>query len=403
MQTLIPRVTRSLFPLITTALFLVSVVNSFAADDKPKPQPDVVIFTNGDQLSGKFVRAVGDTVTFHSDVVGDVNVGWDKIKELHTGENLAVLEKGVQIKDRHVPPNFPMGRASMADQQIMVRSTTATLPAIPVRNARVVVDEGTFNKQLIGRPGFFQGWNGGATAGATITSATQNSYAFTGAVNLLRVVPTVDWLDPSNRTTVNYLQAYGKITQPSYIDASGNFIPSSYTKTSILHADAERDEYFTRRLYVLGLVAFDHNFSQSLDLQQIYGGGLGWTAIRDAKQELDLKGTVQYQRQQFFNVVPPAAAELNLISSTFGANYNRKLPRGMVFNQQVSYTPAWNDLHAYTIAEANSLVFPTYKNLSFTVGTLNSYLNNPPLTIPPTKRNSFTFTMGVTYAIKSSY
>jgi hypothetical protein len=34
---------------------------------------------------------------------------------------------------------------------------------------------------------------------------------------------------------------------------------------------------------------------------------------------------------------------------------------------------------------------------------MDSYLNDPPVSLPPTKRNSFQFTMGLTYAIKSKY
>ena len=49
------------------------------------------------------------------------------------------------------------------------------------------------------------------------------------------------------------------------------------------------------------------------------------------------------------------------------------------------------------------LHFPAYKNLSFSVGTLDSFLNDPPVSLPPTKTNSFQFTMGLTYAIKSKY
>jgi len=42
------------------------------------------------------------------------------------------------------------------------------------------------------------------------------------------------------------------------------------------------------------------------------------------------------------------------------------------------------------------------------VATLDSYLNDPPAVVlsatqPPIKRNSFQFTMGFTYAIKSKY
>ena len=51
----------------------------------------------------------------------------------------------------------------------------------------------------------------------------------------------------------------------------------------------------------------------------------------------------------------------------------------------------------------NVLSFPVYKNFSFSLGTLDSYLNNPPASVPPTKRNSFQFTMGLTYAFKSQY
>jgi hypothetical protein len=34
------------------------------------PPPDVIVFTNGDQLTGKLLRVVDGTVTFHSDIVG---------------------------------------------------------------------------------------------------------------------------------------------------------------------------------------------------------------------------------------------------------------------------------------------------------------------------------------------
>ena len=385
---------------IVTVIFTVAV-KSLPAQDKPKAQPDTIVFTNGDQLTGKFVQAIGSTVTFHSDIVGDVNVDWSKIKELHTAEKLAVLDKNVQIKHHQVPASVPIGNISVADNQITVESATATIPPIPVKNAQFVVDETTLNKQLRGEPGFFQAWNGAATLGLTLVQATQNQYSFNGNVALARVVPTVSWLDPRNRTTIDYAQSYGKITDPSYTDVNGVFVPSSYTKSSIFHADAERDQYVSPRFYFLGQVAFDHNYSQSLDLQQIYGGGIGYTVIKTPKQELDVKATVQYERQAFFNT--ETDQNQNLIGSTFGGYYTLKMPKGIVFNQQLLYIPAWNNTRAYSVAETDAVTFPAYKNFGFTLGTLDTYLNDVPLTYPPTKRNSFQFTAGVTYTIKSSY
>jgi hypothetical protein len=313
-----------------------------------------------------------------------------------------VIDKSVRIRHGELPGSVPIGAVSVANDQITVESTTnATIAPIPIANAQYVIDQTTLNKQLRGRPGFFQAWNGAATAGLTLVQATQNQYTFNAAVALVRQVPTVSWLDPRNRTTIAYTQSYGKITDPSYIDANGNLVASSYSKSSIYHAGAERDQFITPRFYYLGQVAFDHNFSQSLDLQQIYGGGIGYTVLKTPKQELDVTATVQYTRQTFANTITDE--NQSLIGSTFGLSYVLHLPRSILFTQQVSYIPAWNNLHAYSITEVNTLGFPAYKNFSFTLGTLNSYLNNVPLTIPPTKRNSFQFTAGVTYNIKSSY
>ncbi len=389
-------------PLLAVSLLFTASERPLSAQNKPAVQPDTIVFTNGDQLSGKFVQAIGGTVTFHSDIVGDINVDWSKIKELHTSQKVAVLDKDVKIKHRQIPASVPIGNISVENNEITVQSATnATIPPVPIKNAQYVVDETTLNKQIRGEPGFFQAWNGAATLGLTLVQATQNQYSFNGSVGLVRVVPTVSWLDPRNRTTVDYAQSYGKITDPSYTDANGNFVPSSYTKSSILHVDAERDQYVSPRLYYLGQVAFDHNYSQSLDLQQIYGGGIGYTIIKSPKQELDAKATVQYERQAFFNTT--ADQNQDLIGSTFGGYYTLHLPKGIIFNQQLLYIPGWNNTRAYSFAETDAVTFPAYKNFGFTLGTLDTYLNDVPLTYPPTKRNSFQFTAGVTYTIKSSY
>ena len=375
-----------------------------AAQAPAKAPPDVVIFTNGDQLTGSFVREVGGTVTFHSDIVGDVTVPWSKIKELRTGSSMAVINKGVILKHGHIPAKLPIGALSVTNGMITVHPANATMiQSIPVANAQYIVDEPTLNKQILGRPGFFQAWNGAATAGLTLVQATQDQYAFAASVGLVRVVPTVSWLDPRNRTSVNYAQSYGKITEPSYTAADGTFVPSTYTKSSLFHADAERDEYVSPRFYYLGTVSFDHNYSQSLDLQQIYGGGIGYTVIKTPVQELDVKAVVQYERQAFFNVVPPSPTSKDLIASTFGGSYIRHITKGIVFTQDALYLPAWNDMHAYSLSETDTLALPAYKHFGFSFGTLDTYLNDVPLTFPNTKRNSFQFTTGVTYTLKSSY
>jgi hypothetical protein len=382
-----------LFHMIVVSLFAAAATRTCAAQPKPpaNPAPDELVLSNGDTLHGKFVKEVDGKVTFHSDPLGDVTVGWDKIKELHTTEKFAVLDKNVKLRGKKAAHAIPAGTIDVADQAVIVHPEgAAALPPIPVKDAQYVIDAPTLDKQAFREPSFFTGWNGAATAGATLVSATQDQYTVSGSLGLVRVVPTVTWLNPRNRTAVDFSGSFGKITEPG--------TPS--IKSDIVHVDAERDQFVAPRFFALALTSFDHNFSQSLDLQQIYGGGMGWTALKTPKQELDIKGTAQYEKQSFIN--EPSSEDQNLFGSTFSANYVAHL-KLMTFTQGFAYIPAWNIEHDYSANETDTFAFPAYKNFSFSLGTLDSYLNDPPVAVPPVKRNSFQFTMGLTYAIKSKY
>src|SRR6202012_1062618 len=114
------------------------------------------------------------------------------------------------------------------------------------------------------------------------------------------------------------------------------------------------------KFFALGQVAFDHNYSQDLDLQQIYGGGIGWTAGKDAKQEVDLKATVQYEKQVF--IAETSNQNQNLIGSTFAVNYNLKTKMG-AFTQALAFIPAYNNSKAYSANETDTFTFPEWKHL----------------------------------------
>jgi len=364
-----------------------------------KAAPDTLVLTNGDTLHGRLVQEMNGAVTFHSAPLGDLTIKWENIQELHATESYAVYDKTAKMKGRK-GRNLPSGAIDVANGLVTLHpANEATIAPIPVKNAEFIMDKAVLDKQLNHEPGFLTGWNGSATAGATLVTATQNQYAVSGSVGLVRVVPTVTWLDSKNRTAFDFSGSFGKITEPAYT-SGGVFTPAAVTKSSISHFDAERDEYFSPRLFVLGQAAFDHNYGQDLNLQQIYGGGLGWTAVKTPKQEADLKATVQYENQEFIS--GGSSANQDLIGSTFSGSYLLKL-KFVAFTQGVAFIPAWNNTRAYSAQETDTFAFPAYKNLSFSLGTLDSYLNDPPATEPPTKRNSFQFTMGLTYAIKSKY
>lgn len=219
-----------------------------------------------------------------------------------------------------------------------------------------IIDQVTLEKELRGEPGLFEGWNGPITAGATVVRATQDAYNFDGSVSLVRTVPTVSWLTPRNRTTVLLNGTSGQITQPAYVSSVGTPVPAQVTKTDLYHASLERDEYFLPRAYYFGIVQYDHNFSQNLQLQQIYGAGLGWTTLKTPKQTLDLTANIQYVKQTFMNA--PPGDNKNLVGSTLSANYVAQLTEAMSFTQYAAFLPAFNDGQASSAVERNTLTLP---------------------------------------------
>jgi hypothetical protein len=385
----------------TVAGSLASTATGAGRTKTRKTSSDTLILVNGDRITGTMLHSVGDTVSFHSDILGDLQIKWKDIRELKTDTRMVILGRRAPWHSK-LALNLPQGSISVANQVITVHPQNgAVIPPIPVKSVQYIVDETTLRKQIAGRPALWVGWNGSLTAGATVIQASQDQYTFNGTVSLARVAPTVTWLNTNNRTLIDFSGSFGKIIQPAYT-AAGVYTPASASKESIYHADAERDEYFSPRFYVLAQSVFDHNYSQALDLQQIYGAGIGWTAMKRATQELDLKTTLQYEAQSFLDA--SAGVNQNLVGSTLDGNWSAKLPFRIVFKQEVSWIPAYNNAHAYSAGETNSLTMPFFRNLAFSVGSIDSYLNDPPPgAVPPTKRNSFQCTTGFTYAIKSRY
>jgi len=352
-----------------------------ALQGQAKPDPDVLLFTDGERLTGHFVKSTGSLLTFKSDALGEITVDWSKVKELQSSAKVAVIPKGVRLRKGSDAASIPQGTLSVEDQQVHLTEPPATSArSIPVADADQIVDQAGFQNALAHQPGFFEAWKGTVTVGAAVVNATQDSETFTGALNMVRAIPTESWLQPSNRTSLNLSAAYGEVTQPA--------TPS--IKTDIFHGDSERDEYFSPRLYVFGQGAFDHNFSQGLDLQQTYSGGIGITVIQRANETLDLKASLSYIRQQF-----DGAPDEDLIGSIFAEGFNRKF-KHLTLDQHLVLTPAWNDTNAASAAFNALLTMPVYKRLNTSAGFIDSYLNNP---APGFRKNSVQITVGLTYAL----
>ena len=353
----------------------------------------MVIFVNGEQLTGQLESANAAGITFKSAMAGEITVKWANVKELNSDRNFAILSKNQKLTRRNAQAIVPQGKVVVHDKLITVTTSSGSRD-VPVESADRIIDAPGFDKAINHPPGIFEGWYGAATGGVSLVRSTQDSTTFNGAITLNRATPTVSWLPAHDRSIVNYTQSYGTISQPG----------TNTVKTNIFHASAEQDEYFSPRLFAFGSATFDHNFASALDLEQAYGAGVGITLIKTARQQVDFKGDAHYEKESFLQTPGQSNQNQNLFGSTFSETWLRHLPRGLVFNEFGSVSPSWHQSNssatqpnAYSAHGNAGLVFPVYKGVAFNIGAVDDYVNNAPA---GSKKNSTQLTTGITYTIK---
>ncbi|WP_419806540.1 DUF481 domain-containing protein [Terriglobus sp.] len=353
---------------------------------------DVLVFVNGDRLTGKLLRGVNDTVVFHSDMTGDVTVPLSKVKELRTAGAFAVLRHGAPVKESEA---LKPQTIAVTAQGVVESPDGNAQPPIALKDVAYIVDGATYEKDLARRAGPLDGWNGTVNLGTTFVQSTQHGGTLSVGGALVRQVPVLTYFRARNKTMLNVQETYGILTTPDLPNGDPTLppTPASTIKTSIFHADAERDQYFNKRTYALADGSFDHNFAQGLQLQQVYGAGMGFTPFSTPVHQLDLKADVHYEKQQFL----AAASNQNLTGSTFSEAYRRALPRKLTLTQNFSFLPAWNNLNAFSGHLGVGFTLPLLKRLSVNLNGTDDYLNNPS---PGYRKNSLQFVTGLAYSLR---
>lgn len=369
----------------------------------PKPDPDVLELNDGEKFIGHFVSAAGGSLTFHSDGAGDVKVDWAKVKSLKSSGKFAVVQKGV-VLDKHADVSkVPQGTiAAGADRNLSVDSGNGAPVVIPEANAANVVPETSF-LNAFKEPKLDQDWHGTAGLGIDLVEATQKSRNITAGVSLQRVVSGESWISPRYKTLLNFNLVDSKLSQSGQPDIT----------TDLIHGGIEHDMFLSSKAFGYVSGDFLHSSSQGMKLQQTYGGGFGYVVLRRAHQELDVKAAIDYIRQLFEPYTTCAAAGLlttcnptqlasatkkakSLIGASIGETYTRSFRGGVAFHEGFTFIPAFNDSTAYTGNVFANFSIPVHKRLTITIGGLDSYLNEPPMTF---KKNSFEFVTQLAYTI----
>src|SRR5580692_13224631 len=139
-------------------LFAFSLTSTGLYAQAPKPEPDVVVFPNGEKLIGHFESFIGGAAKFKSDTLGEITIDLSKVQELHTSEKFAVINKSVKLERGEKGGQIPMGTISVADKTVQVSAGDGRpAQSIPVADLNNIVDEESFH-DAFNHSNFFQKW-----------------------------------------------------------------------------------------------------------------------------------------------------------------------------------------------------------------------------------------------------
>jgi putative salt-induced outer membrane protein YdiY len=313
-----------------------------------------LLFKNGDRLTGAWVRVVGTKVVFKSENLGEVTVPLEKLKSLETSKvAVAILKDGRTTR----------GRLSLSESGAWHLQEKEAVQTVAANNVEGIYPQPIFaplNPEKYNRP--WQNWNGTGTFGYSLVRGDRRANSLSLGLNATRRQPDLPGLRERYRSNVFMTMLFAN-TEQNNITTSANSLTFGLRQDFLFNP--------TDFVFVLGQV--DHIATQSLNLRQTYGGGLGRDLIRSANTHLSFIGGLTFVNEQFFDGTRRRNAEALL-----GEKLSWRLTGRVHLDHLFNFYPNVTDVGHYRLDTSTTIATKVNNWLSLTAGVTDRYLSSPP-------------------------
>ncbi|MFZ0760134.1 MAG: DUF481 domain-containing protein [Candidatus Sulfotelmatobacter sp.] len=344
---------------------------------------DQITLKNGDHLSGTIVKSDGKTLVLHTEFAGDVTVQFAAITQITTDHALHVTtsEKKTVV-----------GPVSASDGKIEVATRQGATVEIPVGNVvqiRNDAEQAAYDKSL--HPGLLSGWNGGADVGFSLARGNSETSNLALAINAIH--PTLN-----DKISVYLSSIY-----------TNNDLATPTTVANLITAGTRYDRNINPRWFGFVGADFMSNALQDLDLRGVYGGGVGYHAIKSGATVFDLLAGINYTHETYSNG-PESSATLPVTFTSYGVTNKfaaltlgeelmHKLGKTTVITEKLYLYPDLSS--SFSGQYRGEFDFGTVTKISKWLGWQNQfgdiYVSNPP---EGTKDNDLILTTGLNFSFK---
>jgi putative salt-induced outer membrane protein YdiY len=217
---------------------------------------DVVIFRNGDRLSGRVMHKHNTMLVFKTEHAGTVNIGWHDIRTLTTDKPVALMLRDGDVISREALEADAGGQVLLRDSQRSVRlDDIAYLNPTPEQSGIGILYRGRASLSATDTRGNSTGQR--IYADAEMTARTRDyRYTIGGKINRQ--------------------QEFGRQT------ASNG------------RADGNYDWFLDKRLFRYVRSSFEQDRFKDIDLRSTVGGGYGLQLVESTRTNISIRGGVDY-------------------------------------------------------------------------------------------------------------
>jgi putative salt-induced outer membrane protein YdiY len=330
---------------------------------------EVVVFKNGDQLTGSWVRVTEGKILFKSEALGEISIPASKVKTMLSKTPAVILGKAAVAYSGRLSL-LESGEWELRGEDGGTRrvSPAAVVAIYPLEVYRAKGEEVPF------RP--FHNWQGKANLGYSLVRGDRDASTLSLGVSGTRRFPNLPGFQERFRTNYLLTMLFAN-TRTNGVRTSANSITTSL----------RQDFLFSPTNFVFALGQLEHSQTQSLDLRQTYGGGVGRDLIRRPRLGLQFLGGMTYVREDFTGPERRHNAE-----GLVGEKLSWKISNNVNFANYFNFYPNLTDRGEYRADTTSTLSLRVSSRLSFNTTIADRFLTNP---LPGKQRNEVVLTTGL--------
>lgn len=335
---------------------------------------DTLVMKNGDHLTGTIEGSDGKVITFKTDYAGEIKVEWSRVKESTTEKPLYVVRNNKTTLN---------GTMTAEDSNVTVHTTSAgdvTVPLSEIAVIRSPAQQQAYEKTL--HPSLLGAWTGGGSLGFALARGNSDTTNLAVGFNADR------------KTLSDEIKMY----LSSIYSTAGAIAGGTVTANEIL-GGIRYDKNIKPKLFAFVSGDFTHDALESLSLQQIYGGGLGWHAINHPSTTLDFLGGLSYTRESYSGATATSASatvDRNFPALIAGQDFTKKLGTTSALTETFTFYPDLSDTSQYRFALDAGWTTQLKKWLGWEITFSDRYISNPP--ILGTKNNDTVLSTGLKFS-----